>query len=158
MGSENASHYALQTHGFTKEEIARVEAQLKTAFQVEFAFNKFTLGEDAMVRLGFTKEQYDAPNFNMLRSLGFTRKEIELANTYVCGSMMIEGAPNLKEEHLPVFDTANRKNGNHGQRFLHAHSHIRMMAAAQPFMSGAISKTISLPTKQLLKKLQHAMK
>jgi ribonucleoside-diphosphate reductase alpha chain len=138
------SHEALMARGFTKEDLAKVEAQLKTAFQIEFVFNKFTLGEDVMKHLGFSPAQYDAPNFNCLRGLGFTKQEIEDANTWVCGTMMIEGAPALKEEHLPVFDTAN-KNGNHGERYLHAFSHIRMMAAAQPFISGAISKTINLP-------------
>ncbi len=144
VGCTAISHEALMARGFTAEDIARVESGLKSAFQIEMVFNKFTLGEEVMKHLGFTPAQYDAPNFNMLRALGFTRQEITDANTWVCGTMMIEGAPELKEEHLPVFDTANR-NGENGTRYLHAHAHIRMMAAAQPFMSGAISKTINLP-------------
>ena len=143
-GSKAISHEALMARGFTASDIARVEAQLKTAFQIEMVFNKFTLGEEVMKHLGFTPAQYDSNNFNMLRAMGFSRQEISEANTWVCGTMMIEGAPGLKEEHLPVFDTANR-NGENGKRYLHAHAHIRMMAAAQPFMSGAISKTINLP-------------
>ena len=111
---------------------------------IEFVFNVFTLGEDTIKRLGFKEAQYNDVNFNLLKSLGFKAAEIEAANEYVTGTMTIEGAPYLKEEHYPVFDTAN-KCGNKGTRFLHAHSHIRMMAAAQPFISGAISKTINLP-------------
>ena len=95
-------------------------------------------------RLGFTEAQYNDSNFNLLKALGFKASEIEAANEFVTGTMTIEGAPFLKEEHYPVFDTAN-KCGNKGTRFLHAHAHIRMMASAQPFISGAISKTINLP-------------
>ncbi|MGL6267180.1 MAG: vitamin B12-dependent ribonucleotide reductase, partial [Chitinophagaceae bacterium] len=89
-------------------------------------------------------EQYFNFDWNLLEALGFTQSQIEAANDYVCGTMTIEGAPFLKEEHYPVFDCAN-KNGKKGQRYIHAHGHIRMMAAAQPFISGAISKTINLP-------------
>jgi ribonucleoside-diphosphate reductase alpha chain len=104
----------------------------------------FTLGEETMVRLGFTAEQYKSPNFNLLRELGFSKEEIDAANEYVCGTMTVEGAPFLKDEHLAVFDCAN-KCGTKGQRYIHPYGHIRMMAAVQPFISGAISKTINLP-------------
>ena len=102
------------------------------------------MGEECLKRLGITAEQYNAPDFNVLRALGFTRKQIAEANEYICGTMTIEGAPYLKEEHYPIFDCAN-KCGAKGERYIHAHGHIKMMAAAQPFLSGAISKTINLP-------------
>ncbi|HEU0063861.1 MAG TPA: vitamin B12-dependent ribonucleotide reductase, partial [Flavisolibacter sp.] len=107
-------------------------------------FNVYTLGEECLQRLGFKPEEYYNFEWSLLESLGFTDAQIEAANDFVCGTMTVEGAPFLKEEHLPVFDCAN-KNGKKGQRFIHAHGHIRMMAAAQPFISGAISKTINLP-------------
>jgi ribonucleoside-diphosphate reductase alpha chain len=80
----------------------------------------------------------------MLAGLGFTKKEIEKANDYICGTMMIEGSPHLKKEHLPIFDTAN-KCGRNGKRFIQYMAHVRMMAATQPFITGAISKTVNMP-------------
>ena len=102
------------------------------------------MGEECLQRLGFKPEQYFNFEWSLLEALGFTDAQIEAANDYVCGTMTVEGAPYLKEEHLPVFDCAN-KCGRKGERYIHAHGHIRMMAAAQPFISGAISKTINLP-------------
>jgi ribonucleoside-diphosphate reductase alpha chain len=138
------NHETLAAKGFTAKDIELIESQLERAFDIDFVFNVFTLGEETISRLGFSEAQYNENSFNLLRALGFKAAEIEAANEYVTGTMTIEGAPFLKEEHYPVFDTAN-KCGNKGTRFLHAHSHIRMMAAAQPFISGAISKTINLP-------------
>src|SRR6185437_11646836 len=110
-----------------------------------FVFNRWTVGDDVLTGpLGFTREQIDSPSFDLLGALGFSKEQIDEANGHVCGTMTIEGAPHLKPEHLPVFDCAN-KCGKLGQRFLSAESHIRMMAAAQPFISGAISKTINMP-------------
>ena len=115
------------------------------AFDVKFAFNRFTLGDDfCKETLGFTDAQLNDYSFNMLEALGFEKDAIEAANTHVCGSMTLEGAPHLKDEHLPVFDCANVC-GRIGKRFLSVNSHITMMAAAQPFISGAISKTINMP-------------
>jgi ribonucleoside-diphosphate reductase alpha chain len=135
---------SLAFRGFTAEEIAKLDKAASGAFEISFAFNHWTLGEECMQRLGFTADEYNHPKFNLLRKLGFTRAEIEEANNYVCGTMTVEGAPALKEEHLAVFDCAN-KCGNIGERYIAATGHIRMMAAAQPFLSGAISKTINLP-------------
>ena len=115
-----------------------------TAFEIGFVFNKYTLGEECLQRLGFVPEQYNDFEWSLLEALGFTDEQIEAANDYVCGTMMLEGAPFLKDEHLPVFDCAN-KCGKKGRRYIHAHGHIRMMGATQPFISGAISKTINLP-------------
>jgi len=134
----------LTDKGLTANEIEQVERVLPSAFEIGFVFNVWTLGEPALKRLGFRPEQYNDPSFNLLRSLGYSREQIDAANDYICGTMTIEGAPWLKPEHYPVFDCAN-KCGKIGQRFIHAHGHIRMMAAAQPFLSGAISKTINLP-------------
>jgi ribonucleoside-diphosphate reductase alpha chain len=123
----------------------RIEAQLPAVFELPFAFNRWTVGDDVLTGpLGFTREQIEAPSFDLLSALGFSREQVVEANGYVCGTMTVEGAPHLRPEHLPVFDCAN-KCGKTGQRFLAAESHIRMMAAAQPFISGAISKTINLP-------------
>ncbi|MEC7853157.1 MAG: vitamin B12-dependent ribonucleotide reductase, partial [Pseudomonadota bacterium] len=136
---------ALRDKGFGDAEIEKVEAAMESAFDVKFAFNRFTLGDDfCKDSLGFTDEQLNDFNFNMLEALGFDRDAIEAANMHVCGSMTLEGAPHLKEEHLPVFDCANVC-GRLGKRFLSVDSHITMMAAAQPFISGAISKTINMP-------------
>ncbi|MBN8531841.1 MAG: vitamin B12-dependent ribonucleotide reductase, partial [Alphaproteobacteria bacterium] len=139
------NHAILKAKGFTKEKLEAVEKALASAFEIKFAFNKWTLGEEFCKDvLGFTGEQLNDFNFDMLPALGFTKAEIEAANEYCCGTMTLEGAPHLKAEHLPVFDCANPC-GKKGKRFLSAESHIQMMAAAQPFISGAISKTINMP-------------
>jgi ribonucleoside-diphosphate reductase alpha chain len=145
QGCPHINHGTLQGKGFTQEVLKRIEAQLPGVFELPFAFNRWTIGADFCVEsLGFTQAQIDEPGFDLLTALGFTREQVAEANAYICGSMTIEGAPHLRPEHYPVFDCAN-KCGRIGQRFLPAESHIRMMAAAQPFISGAISKTINMP-------------
>jgi ribonucleoside-diphosphate reductase alpha chain len=135
----------LKAKGFTDEAIAKVEKALPTAFDIKFAFNKWTFGEDFIRdQLGIGAEALSAPNFDLLSAVGFTRREIEAANVHICGAMTVEGAPHLKAEHYPVFDCANPC-GKIGKRYLSVESHIRMMAASQPFISGAISKTINMP-------------
>lgn len=139
------NHTTLKAKGFTDEALAKVEKALPTAFDIKFAFNKWTLGEDfCRDKLGITAEQLANPSFDLLAALGFSKREIEAANIHVCGAMTVEGAPHLKLEHYAVFDCANPC-GRTGKRYLSVESHIRMMAAAQPFISGAISKTINMP-------------
>ena len=135
----------LKAKGFTPEAIEKVEKALPTAFDIKFAFNKWTLGAD-FLRDALKVEAADlaAPSFDLLSHLGFTKREIEAANIHVCGAMTVEGAPHLKPEHYAVFDCANPC-GRTGKRYLSVESHIRMLAAAQPFISGAISKTINMP-------------
>ncbi|WP_375567362.1 vitamin B12-dependent ribonucleotide reductase [Oceaniradius stylonematis] len=136
---------SLKSKGFTDEKIEAVNGALASAFDIKFAFNKFTLGEDfCRDALGLTDEQLDDFSFELLPALGFSKADIEAANIHICGAMTLEGAPHLKDEHLPVFDCANPC-GKIGKRYLSVDSHIRMMAAAQPFISGAISKTINMP-------------
>ena len=125
---------------------------MASAFEIGFVFNQYTLGEACLQRLGFKPEQYTDFSWSLLETLGFTDEQIEAANIYICGTMTVEGAPYLKDEHLPVFDCAN-KCGQKGERFIHAHGHIRMMAAAQPFLSGAISKTINLPNEATIEEI-----
>jgi ribonucleoside-diphosphate reductase alpha chain len=145
QGCPHVNHASLHAKGFPDDVLKSIEAQLPGVFELPFAFNRWSVGDAVCIdKLGFTKEQIEAPNFDLLTALGFTRAQIDEANGYVCGTMTIEGAPHLKAEHLPVFDCANRC-GKIGKRFLSAESHIRMMAAAQPFVSGAISKTINMP-------------
>jgi ribonucleoside-diphosphate reductase alpha chain len=134
----------LKAKGFSDESIAKIESQLAGAFEVSFVFNRWTLGDEQIKALGFAEDDINAPGFNLLSALGFTREQIAEANDFVCGTMTIEGAPHLRDEHLPIFDCAN-KCGKKGKRYLSAESHIRMMAASQPFISGAISKTINMP-------------
>ena len=118
---------------------------LKTAFDIKFALNCFTLGEEFCTKvLKLTPAQINDMQFDLLAHLGFSKEEIDHANTHICGAMTLEGAPHLREEHLPIFDCANPC-GRIGKRFLGVNSHITMMAAAQPFISGAISKTINMP-------------
>jgi ribonucleoside-diphosphate reductase alpha chain len=147
---------SLKAKGFTDEKIEAVNAGLKSAFDIKFGFNKWSVGEDfARDVLGFTDEQLNDFSFDMLSALGFTKKEIEAANIHVCGAMTLEGAPGLKDEHLPVFDCANPC-GKIGKRYLSVESHIRMMAAAQPFISGAISKTINMPNEATVEDCKNA--
>ncbi|MBY0232977.1 MAG: hypothetical protein K2W96_27145, partial [Gemmataceae bacterium] len=144
-GCPHVNAASLEAKGMPREVAARIEAQLPGAFELRFAFNRWSVGDDVLTgKMGFKPEQLDAPGFDLLSALGFSRQEIEEASLYVCGTMTVEGAPHLKEEHLPVFDCAN-KCGKLGKRYLSPESHIRMMAAAQPFISGAISKTINMP-------------
>ncbi|KQZ31888.1 ribonucleotide-diphosphate reductase subunit alpha [Mesorhizobium sp. Root552] len=146
----------LKTKGFTDEKIAALNGALKSAFDIKFVFNQWTLGADWVKEtFGFTDEQLSDFSFEMLPALGFTRKEIEAANIHVCGAMTLEGAPFLKAEHYPVFDCANPC-GKIGKRYLSVESHIRMMAAAQPFISGAISKTINMPNEATVEDAKNA--
>jgi len=139
------SHDALRARGFGDREIDIIEGSLQSAFDIRFSFNKWSLGEEFCVeKLGLDAQALDDVNFDLLTAVGFTREDIEAANIYCCGSMTLEGAPHLKDEHLPVFDCANPC-GRTGKRYLSVDSHIRMMAASQPFISGAISKTINMP-------------
>ena len=146
---------SLISKGFTAADLDKIEAILPGVFEIGFAFNQWTLGEDTMQRLGFSADQYNAPSFSMLKALGFTDEEISESNDYVCGRQTIEGAPYLRDEHLPVFDCANR-NGKYGERFIHHTGHIKMMAAAQPFISGAISKTINMPNEITVDEIEEA--
>ena len=139
------NHSTLKAKGLTDEKIAAVETGLASAFDIKFVFNKWTLGEDfCKETLGLSDEQLEDFNFDILSGIGFSKEDIEAANNHVCGTMTLEGAPFLKEEHYPVFDCANPC-GRIGKRFLSVNSHIDMMAASQPFICGAISKTINMP-------------
>ncbi len=144
-GCPYINHESLRSKGFTDDVLAKIDEVLPSVFDLTFAFNKFTIGEDFIInKLGFSKEDINAFDFNLLAAIGFSKNEIASANDYVCGTMTIEGAPFLKHDHYPVFDCAN-KCGKKGTRFIRPMAHIKMMAAAQPFISGAISKTINLP-------------
>lgn len=143
-GCTSINRQKLKEKGFTDEKIDVIEQQLDNVFDIKFAFNKWSLGDEFCYSLGFTDEQLNDYSFDMLRELGFTKDDIEIANDYVCGTMMIEGAPHLRDEHLPIFDCAN-KCGRKGQRYIQYMAHVHMMAAAQPFISGAISKTVNMP-------------
>ncbi len=139
------NHSALRGKGLPEAAIEKVEAALRGAFDIRFVFNKWTLGAETLSgALKIPAERYEAPGFDLLSALGFSKAEIEAANIYACGAMTLEGAPHLKLEHYPVFDCANPC-GRTGKRYLSVESHIRMMAAAQPFITGAISKTINMP-------------
>ncbi|MFT4261411.1 MAG: vitamin B12-dependent ribonucleotide reductase [Candidatus Woesearchaeota archaeon] len=146
---------SLKEKGFTDEKISAIEASLPTSFELKYAFTKWTLGDDFLEELGFSEEQINNPSLNVLEALGFSKKEITEAEEYICGTMTVEGAPGLKEEHLSVFDCAN-KCGKKGQRFISVMGHIKMMAAVQPFISGAISKTINMDKDCSIKEVEDA--
>lgn len=157
VGAPFINHQTLSEKGFISEELKKLDKAVETAFEIGFVFNSFTLGEACLQRLGFTPDIYNSAEFSLLHALGFSDEQIEAANDFVCGTMTVEGAPYLKDEHLPVFDCANRC-GKKGQRFIHAHGHIRMMAAVQPFISGAISKTINLPNEASVEEIADSYK
>ncbi len=155
-GCPYINYESLKSKGFTDDALAKIEKQLPGVFELGFAFNKFTLGADFLIKkLGMDPEQINSYDFNLLTALGFSKQEISSANDYVCGTMTIEGAPFLKHEHYPVFDCAN-KCGKKGSRFIRPSAHIKMMAAAQPFISGAISKTINMPNQSSIEDIKDA--
>jgi ribonucleoside-diphosphate reductase alpha chain len=145
-GAPHINVATLRAKGFDDAAIAKIQSALPSAFELAFVFNRFVLGDEFCERvLGLTQDQLNDFNFSLLRDgLGFTQQQIEEASDVICGRMTLEGAPYLKEEHLPIFDCATPC-GKHGARYIRPIAHIEMMAAAQPFVSGAISKTINLP-------------
>ncbi|AHD00771.1 vitamin B12-dependent ribonucleotide reductase [Leisingera methylohalidivorans] len=150
------NHTSLAGHGFGPNELAKVDAALESAFDIRFVFNQWTLGEDFCTGvLGIPAPKLNDPTFDLLRHLGFTKADIDAANDHVCGTMTLEGAPHLQEEHYAIFDCANPC-GKKGKRFLSVDSHIYMMAAAQSFISGAISKTINMPNSATIEDCQKA--
>lgn len=154
-GAPYINHQSLSEKGFMGEELKTLDNAVASSFDISFVFNVYTLGEACLQRLGFKAEEYYHLEFSLLHALGFTDEQIEAANDYICGTMTVEGAPYLKAAHLPVFDCANRC-GKHGERYIHPHGHIRMMAAVQPFISGAISKTINLPNEAVVAEIADA--
>jgi len=150
------NHTSLAGHGFGVNELAKVDAALESAFDIRFVFNQWTLGEEFCTQvLGIPVEKLSDPSFDLLRSLGYSKADIDAANNHVCGTMTLEGAPHLKAEHYHIFDCANPC-GKTGTRFLNVDSHITMMAAAQSFISGAISKTINMPNDATIEDCQKA--
>ena len=154
-GAPHINRDSLLAKGLNDADIAKIEKALPGVFELPFAFNVWTLGEDALARLGLTQEEWSKPGFNLLRAIGFSQQQIDEANDVICGMQTIEGAPHLKDKHLPIFDCANRC-GKHGQRFIHYMGHVRMMAATQPFLSGAISKTINMPNEATVADIENA--
>jgi ribonucleoside-diphosphate reductase alpha chain len=147
---------SLKAKGFTEELISKIDKILPSVFEIGFAFNKFTTGSDFLLtKLKLNEDDINSYDFNLLAALGFSKQEIASANDYICGTMTIEGSPFLKHEHYPVFDCAN-KCGKKGTRFIRSSAHIKMMAAAQPFISGAISKTINLPNQASVEDIKDA--
>ncbi len=154
--SPGINHTSLAGHGFGPNELAKVDAALESAFDIRFVFNQWTLGEEFCTGvLGIPAEKLNDPTFDLLKSLGFSKADIDAANDHVCGTMTLEGAPHLKEDHYHIFDCANPC-GKKGKRFLNVDSHITMMAAAQSFISGAISKTINMPNDATIEDCQKA--
>jgi ribonucleoside-diphosphate reductase alpha chain len=154
-GAPHINREALAAKGLSSDDIARIEATLPGVFELKHAFSPFVLGAERMQALGFEPDEYATFDFDLLKALGFTKEEIEGASKVICGMQTIEGAPYLAASHLPVFDCAN-KNGKYGERYIHHSGHIKMMAAAQSFISGAISKTINMPNEVSIEDVEEA--
>ncbi|MFO0831200.1 MAG: adenosylcobalamin-dependent ribonucleoside-diphosphate reductase [Phycisphaerales bacterium] len=153
-GSSQTLLSFLKSKGLPDSAIDAISASLPGVFELSFAFSAWSVPADALQACGIDPARAGAdPAFNLLRALGLTTQQVEALNTVVCGTSTIEGAPHLRTEHLPVFDCAN-KCGKFGKRFIAPEGHIRMMAAAQPFISGAISKTINLPNEASVEDIQ----
>lgn len=155
-GAQGIDHERLRNLGFTDEKITAVEAALESAFDISYVFNKYTLGESFITDiLKISENKLNDPNFNLLKEIGFTDNDIQAANDFVCGTMTLEGAPHLKDKDLPVFDCAN-KCGRIGKRLIAWQGHIKMMAACQPYLSGAISKTINMANEATVAEISEA--
>ncbi|MET0412925.1 MAG: vitamin B12-dependent ribonucleotide reductase, partial [Polyangiaceae bacterium] len=144
LGAPHINRQSLKAAGLSDEDLTKIESALPGVFEVSLAFAPWVVGKEAYQRLGIGAEKLSEPGFNVLKHLGFSSKQIEEANDVIIGRMTIEGAPHLRQEHYAVFDCANRC-GKTGERYLAPLAHVRMMAAVQPFLSGAISKTVNLP-------------
>ncbi|RJO59085.1 vitamin B12-dependent ribonucleotide reductase [Candidatus Parcubacteria bacterium] len=155
QGCPSINPEILRAKGFSDSALQAIEQNLKTAFDIRFAFTPYALGEEVLKKVGLSEEQLADHELNVLKALGFTEAQINEANEYVCGAMTVEGAPHLKPEHYPVFDCAN-KCGVKGKRFIAYDAHLKMMAATQPFLSGAISKTINMPNEASIKDISDA--
>lgn len=156
VGCPTITHEKLRSLGFTDEKISVIESSLESAFDITFAFSRYALGDDFLKSsLKLSEAEMNDPTLNILKKIGFSDKEIQIANEYVCGTMTVEGAPHLADEHLAVFDCAN-KCGRYGTRLISWEGHIKMMAAAQPFLSGAISKTINMPNEASVEDISKA--
>ncbi len=156
VGSPGVNHVTLSEKGFTESVLKTIEGNLATAFDIRFVFNQFTLGIDfCRDVLGLTETQLADSSLDLLKAIGFARKDIDAANNFVCGTMTLEGAPGLSDDHIGVFDCANPC-GKTGKRYLSVNSHIHMMAAAQSFISGAISKTINMPNDATVEEVKAA--
>ncbi|MGQ0848952.1 MAG: TSCPD domain-containing protein, partial [Actinomycetota bacterium] len=154
-GAPHINRDSLIEKGFTDEDLSKIDAALPAVFELRHAFNPFVLGEAAIQRLGFTPDEYATFDFDLLAALGFSARETREATRWVCGEQMIEGARHIKDEHLAVFDTANR-NGRNGQRLIHHGGHIKMLAATQPLLSGAASKTINMPNEATIEDIEES--
>jgi ribonucleoside-diphosphate reductase alpha chain len=144
LGAPHVNRAALKQKGLNDEDLTKIENALAGVFDLGLAFAPWVLGRDTYERLGVSSDKLAQHGFSLLRYLGFNAAQVEEANDVIIGRMTIEGAPHLRDEHYAVFDCANRC-GRTGQRYLAPMSHVKMMAAAQPFLSGAISKTVNLP-------------
>ena len=151
-GAPHINRQVLKAKGFTDEKLDALEAQLSAAFNISFLFNHYVLGTEFVSSL-FPEKDVTVPQFSLLKELGFSQEEIDVANEYVCGAMTVEGAPYLREEHYSVFDCAS-KCGSKGKRFIAPVGHVRMLAAGQPFVSGSISKTVNLPEDATIAEIQ----
>ena len=155
-GCPYINHESLKAKGFTDEALNKIDAMLPSVFELSFAFNKYSLGDKFLKNtLKLDEDDINDFNFDLLLHLGFSKEELSAANDYVCGTMTIEGAPFLKHEHYPIFDCAN-KCGKKGQRYIKPEAHINMMSVAQPFISGAISKTINFPNNASIDDIKNA--
>jgi ribonucleoside-diphosphate reductase alpha chain len=154
-GATGIDRVMLRAKGLSESDILRAENELAGAFELRQAFAPHVLGDECRQRLGISAEDWNRPGFDLLARFGFSDEDVRKADTFACGTQTIEGAPHLKDEHLPVFDCANRC-GRTGKRFIHHMGHIRMMAAAQPFISGAISKTVNMPNDASVKDIEEA--
>jgi ribonucleoside-diphosphate reductase alpha chain len=154
-GAPHINRESLRSAGFTGDEVNKIEESLPSVFELSFAFSPGSLDEKTLARLGIGAQEWESPSFNLLQRLGFSRKQIADASALICGRGTVEGAPHLRQEHLSIFDCANRC-GKTGKRFIPVEGHIRMMAAAQPFITGAISKTINLPNEATLDDIRNS--
>ncbi len=146
-GSPVVNRESLRAKGLNDEQLNAIEKDLGNSMDIRHAINAWTVGEEMYNRV--------ANGGDFLQGLGFTAEEIEKANEYICGTMTLEGAPHLKEEHYPIFDCAN-KCGKKGERYIHPYGHLKMVAAVQAFISGAISKTINMPTEWTVEQIKQA--
>ncbi len=149
VGSPGVHKERLLDCGLSEEQILGIEKELRNTMDITFVFNQWTLGKEFYERVMNGREGH------VLNALGFSNEEIAEANVYICGAMTIEGAPHLKQEQYAMFDCAN-KCGKTGKRYIHPYGHLKMLAAVQPFISGAISKTINMPREWTVEQIKQA--